>query len=570
MKKLLVGSATFALMIGAANAADLPVVAAPPSPAFSWAGLYIGGHVGGMFGTASFDDPLGPSLFGDRVRTPGFLGGAQLGYSFQAPGAPWVFGLEGDVSGLASDGTNTCLAFSALFVSANCRSRPFADGTVTARVGYALGAQGHTLVYGKAGGAWLNEDVDITTNRSPPLVLATSTSRTGLGWTAGAGVEQALTPAWSLRLEYDFLQFGSFGVATPPGAILEPGGRFLGLTPPTTTHVSQNVQELKLGVNYRFNADPWASWNAAADAAPYPVKAPVSAPGWMPGWEFEAGARYVYGFGRFQKDLTPPSLVSRLTYADLRTNAGELFGRLDLPQNIMVKGLIGFGGGRSGHMNDEDWAQGGRLLAYSNTLSAPVHDDITYGLIDVGYDVLRTRDYKIAPFVGYTAFRSDMAAFGCTPIAAGNCIPPVPSTGAPIITEDDTWQALRVGVAGEVMVSPQIKLSADAAYLPYATVSGVDDHFFGNTGVLNRFFSESGTGQGVQIEALLAYYITPQFSVGIGGRFWSAWTTAGHYATTIVNPSAGEAVGTFGPFAGQFKTEQSALFVQLAYAFGRQ
>jgi len=577
MKKQLLGSAIVAVVIGAANAAELPLKAPPPppAPAWSWAGFFIGGHVGGMFGTASFDNPFGPSIFGDRVRTPGFLGGAQIGYNFQAPSSPWVFGLEGDVSGLASDGTNTCLAFSALFVSANCHVRPRATGTFTGRIGYALGPEGHTLVYGKGGGAWLNENVDITTNGDLTIMglpfPVTSANQTSWGWTAGAGVEQALTPAWSLRLEYDYLQFGSFGVATPPGAALV-GRRFFE-TPPTTTHVTQNVQQVKLGVNYKFNADPWARWDAQpAGPASYPVKAPfynAPAASWLSGWEFELGARYVYGFGRFQKDLAPPSLVSRLTYADMRTNAGEFFGRVDTPLNIMVKGLIGVGSGRSGHMNDEDWALGGALLAYSNTLADPVHDRINYGLIDVGYDVLRTGDYKIAPFVGYTQFNSDMSAFGCTPIAAFNCVPAVPATGAPNITEDDTWQALRVGVAGDAMLSPQVKLSADVAYLPYAQFSGLDNHFFGNTGILNRFSPVSGTGQGVQLEALLAYYVTPQFSVGIGGRFWSAWTTAGHYSQTIVNPTVDQPTGSFGPFPARFKSEQSAVFVQAAYAFGR-
>ena len=36
-----------------------------------------------------------------------------------------------------------------------------------------------------------------------------------MGLTAGAGVEKALTPAWSVRLEYDYTNFGSADIATP-------------------------------------------------------------------------------------------------------------------------------------------------------------------------------------------------------------------------------------------------------------------------------------------------------------------------------------------------------------------
>ena len=48
----------------------------------------------------------------------------------------------------------------------------------------------------------------------------------------------------------------------------------------------------------------------------------------------EIGARYVYGWGRFQKDLGIPgegigSLASRLTYGDIETNGAEMFARLD-------------------------------------------------------------------------------------------------------------------------------------------------------------------------------------------------------------------------------------------------
>ncbi|WP_247565691.1 outer membrane beta-barrel protein [Bradyrhizobium sp. 151] len=36
------------------------------------------------------------------------------------------------------------------------------------------------------------------------------------GWTVGAGIEQALTPAWSLKFEYDYMSFDETRLATPP------------------------------------------------------------------------------------------------------------------------------------------------------------------------------------------------------------------------------------------------------------------------------------------------------------------------------------------------------------------
>ena len=55
MKRLILAIASASLLsCGLANAADMPVKARPlppPVPVFSWTGFYIGGHVGGAWGT---------------------------------------------------------------------------------------------------------------------------------------------------------------------------------------------------------------------------------------------------------------------------------------------------------------------------------------------------------------------------------------------------------------------------------------------------------------------------------------------------------------------------------------
>src|SRR3984893_15764887 len=78
---------------------------APSTPAWSWTGLYIGGHVGGGWAnTAWFEDITksgsgggGPVGFQDSSHTAsGLLGGGQAGINYQK--GRWVFGIEGDVS----------------------------------------------------------------------------------------------------------------------------------------------------------------------------------------------------------------------------------------------------------------------------------------------------------------------------------------------------------------------------------------------------------------------------------------------------------------------------------------
>ena len=71
--------------------------------------------------------------------------------------------------------------------------------------------------------------------------------------------------------------------------------------------MSQNVQQVKLGLNYKIGMDPRARWGSAPPA--FPVKVPIMIA--APGWEFEAGARYWYSRGKFQKDwasTTDPAL----------------------------------------------------------------------------------------------------------------------------------------------------------------------------------------------------------------------------------------------------------------------
>ena len=72
------------------------------------------------------------------------------------------------------------------------------------------------------------------------------------GWTAGAGVEYALTRNWSAKLEYDFMGFGTSRVDFDLG----PAG--LAIIP---IDVKQRIQAVKLGLNYKLD---WGALVAAS------------------------------------------------------------------------------------------------------------------------------------------------------------------------------------------------------------------------------------------------------------------------------------------------------------------
>ena len=61
----------------------------------------------------------------------------------------WVFGGEVDLDWTEARGDNTCLAYSGNYVSADCRVKTDALGTIAGRIGYAAGMEGRTLLFAK-------------------------------------------------------------------------------------------------------------------------------------------------------------------------------------------------------------------------------------------------------------------------------------------------------------------------------------------------------------------------------------------------------------------------------------
>lgn len=531
--------------------------------AWSWTSFYLGGHIGAGFGTAKVDDPYGPTIYGDTVRLPKALAGVQGGYNWQAPSSAWVIGIEADASAVDADGTDTCLAYSGQFVSANCRVRERVLGSITGRIGYAFGQQARSLAYLKGGAAFLAGDVAVTTNSGPYLNQpATIFDQTRWGWTIGAGVEHALSSGWAVRAEYDYADFGSRWITTPTGGLLQiPNDRTsLVDTPGAPTRVRQDTHLVKLGLNYYFG-------HGDDGAALLPITAP-SASIWSP-WQVEIGGRYWYSRGRYQNDLamttnkaTQEHLVSRLTYQS-DGHSGEAFWRIDGPHRVFVKGFAGGGGLVSGKMNDEDWVPtDANPAAYSNTYHGKVTGSIAYATLDAGVDLFGDASGKFGVFAGYNFYRDRKDSFGCQQIALvgarGYCSVPFPPDQL-AISENEDWHSLRIGANGSVSVAPGAKLVVDAAYLPYTHISALDIHH-NRTEMPSPNSPAWGTGRGVQLEAILTYDVTPAFNIGVGGRYWAMW------ATDVLTAGFGSAVATE---ALPIRVERYGTFLQASYKFGR-
>jgi opacity protein-like surface antigen len=162
--------------------------------------------------------------------------GGQVGYNYQI--GKWVLGVEGDAAwgnlkdeSVCPDGINACW------------TRQNWLATVTGRVGYAFD---QALFYVKAGAAFTHADYFKT---APiPSVFDERGGGRREGWTAGAGMEYALWNNWTMRLEYDYLDFGSRTFALNNVATS---------TFAENVTARQNAHEVKLGLNYLFNGSQW-------------------------------------------------------------------------------------------------------------------------------------------------------------------------------------------------------------------------------------------------------------------------------------------------------------------------
>jgi outer membrane immunogenic protein len=253
---------------------------APPRPAWSWGGFYIGSNVGYGFASADGDvsvlepssPPFPPPPFpllnttdADKLR--GVFGGVQAGYNWQARN--FLLGIETDVQASGQRSSNN---FNAIipsgFVSIGNDPVAVTDktkldwfGTTRGRLGIA---SDRWLVYVTGGVAY--GEINENGNAQPanpfagisnaPFVWNQTTTK--VGWTLGAGIENAISANWSWKVEYLYIDLGNItsnvsgGVGNCYGA---PGGGACSGSNPAFGSVSSRFTDnaVRVGVNYKFN-----------------------------------------------------------------------------------------------------------------------------------------------------------------------------------------------------------------------------------------------------------------------------------------------------------------------------
>jgi outer membrane immunogenic protein len=256
---LLTGVAATALMAAAGSvfAADImPLKAAPPVAAYDWSGVYVGGVLGGAWGRTDSSDP-GLGVIGTLVSVPvtqttnssGFIGGVEGGMRYQL--GKLVVGTEADITWGNVNGTSTT-SFGPPGAPGLLTRSITADsnwiGTATNSIGIA---HDRWLIYSKAGVAWTHTNYTdnwvANVGGSIPLFTGAG-SENRVGWTVGAGIEWAVWNNWSVKAEYDYLDFGTTNVAIS-GTVLPsalPTGASFGMQ--DTAHINQ----FKAGLNWHI------------------------------------------------------------------------------------------------------------------------------------------------------------------------------------------------------------------------------------------------------------------------------------------------------------------------------
>ena len=235
-------------MVGAASAADLPArmvtkAPPPPPPMYNWTGFYLGLNVGGSWGRQDVSLVTAGGALTNSNNVNGVIGGAQIGYNWQGPNSPWVFGLEADIQGSGQRATGSFfIPGGGVLLVIPPTSVAYEDkldwfGTARGRIGYAMG-DGRFLPYITGGLAYGENKV--SGNASLLGVPTTfSATKTNVGWTVGAGVEWAFWDRWSAKAEYLYIDLGN--------------GPTIALSPVftlTTNHLTDNIG--RVGVNMRF------------------------------------------------------------------------------------------------------------------------------------------------------------------------------------------------------------------------------------------------------------------------------------------------------------------------------
>ena len=304
----LLGAAALQLLVPTARAADLPSLKAPraPPPAFTWTGLYLGMDFGYSWPASPGINAVSANLYDLSLigwgaasaasasgyvgsNLDGFLAGGGIGYNWQFHDR-FVAGFEADLEGAGVRGggglrniipnPSALLPSAAAVTGAKLNRTLEYLSTVRGRLGYAPWP--NLLAYFTGGLALggVTESASFGQNLAPSLLSSGSAKGSAFdnraGWTLGAGLEYALTPALSAKIEYLYYDLGGKTLTnTNINPIILQGVLGLPLFVANATNVSTRFDGhvVRAGLNYRFD------WSEPAERTPLGATPVLASPG---------------------------------------------------------------------------------------------------------------------------------------------------------------------------------------------------------------------------------------------------------------------------------------------------
>ena len=217
-------------MAGPVAAADMPVrgaspfIRSAPPAAFSWNGFYVGLYGGAGWGNHDRSNSVG---LNNSYNSNGGLIGGLAGYNWQG-NSPLVVGLEGDIAWANIKGDDGGAGGTV------DQSEYRWLGSVRGRIGYAFD---NWLLFGTGGWAFAN--IRHTNSSGTTIVATDSFDNSRSGWTVGGGIEYAVTPNWTTRLDYRYFDFGSYSNSAPANGVFP-------------YSVGNRLQTVTVGLSYKF------------------------------------------------------------------------------------------------------------------------------------------------------------------------------------------------------------------------------------------------------------------------------------------------------------------------------
>ncbi len=209
-------------------------------PAPVWGGFYIG--LNGGYGQNVTSPNIvsyiegAPYATSGGINSKGAFGGAQAGLNVQR--GQFVYGLETDLQ-FADLRSSKDVETDVDGLTRHLDQTVDWLGTIRGRAGYTFG---NALVYATGGFAYAGVDTKVVSSIVSAIPVAHfGRTEVETGYTIGGGLEYKITPSWSAKAEYQYIDLGkaSLSGTSLAGAV-------------TTNDLDNSYQTVRIGFNYHL------------------------------------------------------------------------------------------------------------------------------------------------------------------------------------------------------------------------------------------------------------------------------------------------------------------------------